>query len=73
MIINFIWGNGFQSLCTQINDDDHDSDLDVQVENYIELQKRDESEFLGNFDSNDHLAICQAIQCQVSALLDKDN
>lgn len=56
--------NGLLSTLDQARNDD-DADLNFQIENFYEDQKRDEEEFLGNFDQNDHQAVYQAIQLQV--------
>ena len=56
--------NGLLSTLDQARNDD-DADLNFQIENFYEDQKRDEEEFLGNFDQSDHQAVYQAIQLQV--------
>jgi hypothetical protein len=44
---------------------DADSDLNIQIDIFLEEQKRDEQDFLHQFDATDSQAICQAIQLQV--------
>ena len=60
----FFLANGILSTLEQARTDD-DNDLNIQIDIFFEEQKRDEDEFLGNFDPNDKQAVCQAIQLQV--------
>ncbi|CAF0768302.1 unnamed protein product, partial [Didymodactylos carnosus] len=48
-----------------------DNDLDLQIDIFLDEQKHDEQEFLGQFDQNDALSVCQAIQLQLYSKTDE--
>jgi hypothetical protein len=60
----FFLANGILLTLEQARTDG-DDDLNIQIDVFFESQKRDEDEFLGNFDPSDNQAVCQAIQLQV--------
>ena len=62
--IGIFLANGLSSVFEQARID-ADDDLNVQIDIFSENQKEDEEQFLGDFDSNDNQAVCQAIQLQV--------
>ncbi|CAF1232895.1 unnamed protein product [Adineta ricciae] len=63
---NILYANGFALTLEQARADENE-DLDHQIDQFLEEQKRDEGEFLDHFDQNDNQAVCQAIQLQLAS------
>lgn len=60
----FLLANGILSTLEQARADG-DEELNVQIDDFFEEQKRDEEEFFGHFDPSNNQAVCQAILLQV--------